>query len=92
MRPDILVVTDLPLAYLLGKRRPQWYGGRPEWKQEAVHGAQRQNWVFGYTTDLRYNEKLKEKEAQHEQLADALTSQGWAVHRHTILLGMGGAM
>jgi len=87
MRPDLLIVKGLPAHHGTDVARGGSSQAVPAKAQCEVHIVE-----VGYTTDLRYSSKLKEKDEQHEHLSGALTAQGWVVHRHTILLGMGGTM
>ena len=56
-------------------------------------GRTRQVWIVegGYCADTRYEEKLQDKEAQHQELHAALTDVGYNVATLPIILGFSGS-
>jgi hypothetical protein len=86
MRPDLLLIPDLPLRDTL----QAGYGGPDDRTRYTVHIIE-----VGYTADTNHLEKQHEKAGQHRQLANDLRTAGWNV-RYTgteaISLGFGGTI
>jgi hypothetical protein len=83
MRPDILRVIDLPAA-------PS--GEQIERATTSKHRHTVQIVEVGYTADTRWQEKLKQKERQHEALEIALRAAGWKVETRVLVVGNTGTI
>ena len=57
------------------------------------NGTARRIWIVegGYCSDTRYQEKLKDKEAQHQALQEALEDYGYKVAVLPVILGFSGS-
>jgi ribonuclease HI len=86
MRPDLLVIPDLPLhlTQMAGYEGPQ---GKDRYTVHIIE--------VGYTADTNHEAKRHEKLEQHRQLAAALRDAGWNVKytdMDAISLGFGGTI
>ena len=57
------------------------------------NGTARRIWIVegGYCSDTRYEDKLKEKESQHQALQEALEDYGYKVAVLPVILGFSGS-
>ena len=103
LRPDMLVVENLPTARLPADHRQARAGRRGTQVGSTVmttaalrslcSGEPTVHIIeVGYTADHLHPEKFLEKQAQHRQLADLLEAEGWKVKYHVFTLGVGGTV
>ena len=94
MRPDLMIVEMTASEQHMYLQHDDTIGERLRSLTPYMpDGKARRIWIVegGYCSDTRYEEKLKEKEAQHQALQQALEDYGYKVAVLPVILGFSGS-
>ena len=94
MRPDLMIVEMTASEQHMYLQHDDTTGARLRSLTPYMpDGKARRIWIVegGYCSDTRYEEKLKEKEAQHQALQQALEDYGYKVAVLPVILGFSGS-